>query len=75
MPAPPALQAPTTGTVQVYFSDTYALGEQFAVVGGVTEQQLRALGPLEVEVGRMLPGETNTPVDLDVLCSRVEVGL
>ena len=37
------------------------------MVGGVTEQQLGALGPLEVEVGRVLPGEADAAVDLDVL--------
>ena len=45
------------------------------MVGRVTEQQLRALGSLEVQVGRVLPGEPNAAVDLDVLGGSVKVGL
>ena len=56
-------------------SDTDALGEQFAVVRRVTEQQLRRLGPLEVQVRRVLPGEADSAVDLDVLGGGVEVRL
>jgi predicted ATPase len=55
--------------------DTEALGKELAVIGGVAEQQFGRLGPLEVEVRRVLPREANAPVDLDVLGGRVEVGL
>src|SRR5436305_9510612 len=54
-------------------SDTYALGEQLPVVGGVAEQDLGALRPLEVQVGVVLPGEADAAVDLDVLGGGVEV--
>src|SRR3954453_21582955 len=54
-------------------SNADALGEQLAVVRRVAEQELGALGPLEVEVGRVLPGEADATVDLDVLGGRVEV--
>ena len=37
------------------------------MVGGVAQHQLRRLGPLEVEVGGVLPGEADAAVDLDVL--------
>ena len=56
-------------------SDTDALREQLAVVRGVAEQQLGRLRPLEVEVCGVLPGEADATVDLDVLRSRMEVGL
>src|ERR1700733_8023519 len=56
-------------------SDPYALCQQLAVVGGVAQEELGGLGPLEVEVGRVLPGEPDAAVDLDVLGRRVEVGL
>ena len=36
-------------------SDADALGQQLAVVGGIAEEQLGALGPLEVQVGRDAP--------------------
>ena len=52
-----------------------ALGEELAVVGGVAEEELGRLGPLEVQVGRVLPGEADAAVDLDVLGGGVEVGL
>src|SRR5436190_17223073 len=54
-------------------SDTYALGEQLPVVGGVAEEDLRALRPLEVQVSVVLPGEADAAVDLDVLGGGVEV--
>ena len=56
-------------------SDPEPLREQLAVVGRVAEEQLGGLGPLEVEVGGVLPGEPDATVDLDVLGRRVEVGL
>ena len=52
---------------------TDALREQLAVVGRVTEQQLGGLGPLEVQVGGVLPGEADAAVDLDVLHGRGHV--
>ena len=55
--------------------DTDALGELLTVVGRVTEQELRALGTLEVQVGRVLPGEADATMDLDVFRRSVEVGL
>src|SRR5687767_5781539 len=55
--------------------DADALGEQLAVVGRVAEEDLGALGPLEVQVGIVLPGEADPAVDLDVLRRGVEVGL
>ena len=45
------------------------------MVGGVAEQQLGAFGPLEVQVSRVLPGEADAAVDLNVLCRSVEVRL
>src|SRR3954453_15183086 len=56
-------------------SNADALGEQLAVVARVAEQQLGALGPLEVQVGRVLPREPDATVDLDVLGGGVEVGV
>ena len=56
-------------------SDADALGQQLAVVGRVTEQQLARLGPLEVQVRRVLPGEADTTVDLNVFSRGVEVRL
>src|SRR2546421_9939868 len=54
-------------------SDADALRQQLPVVGGVAEQDLRALRPLEVQVGVVLPGEADAAVDLDVLGGGVEV--
>src|SRR6476469_8268565 len=54
-------------------SDADALGEELAVVRGVTEQDLRALRTLEVQVRIVLPGEADAAVDLDVLGRGVEV--
>src|SRR4051812_38667351 len=54
-------------------SDADALGEQLAVVRGVAEQDLRALGALEVQVRVVLPREADATVDLDVLRGGVEV--
>src|SRR6201987_5284349 len=43
-------------------------GEQALVVGRrAAEQQLGRLGPAEVQGGRMLPGEADAAVHLDVL--------
>src|SRR5271163_1851795 len=56
-------------------SNADALCQQLAVVRGIAQQQLGRLGPLEVEVGRVLPREADAAVDLDVLGRRVEVGL
>ena len=56
-------------------SDSDPLGEQLAVIAGVAEQQLRGLGPLEVQVRRVLPGEADTAMDLNVLGGAVEVGI
>ena len=56
-------------------SDTEQLSQNLAVVSRVTEQQFAALSPLEVEVRVVLPRETNTTVDLNVLTGTVEVGL
>jgi hypothetical protein len=49
--------------------------EPLAVVGAVAEEQLAGLGPLEVQVGVVLPGEADAAVDLDVLGGHVEVRL
>src|SRR5437588_9592412 len=54
-------------------SDADELRQQLPVVGGVAEQDLGALRPLEVEVSVVLPGEANAAVDLDVLGSGMEV--
>src|SRR5690242_4759552 len=43
------------------------LGDEFPVIAGNPEQQLRCLGPLEIQMCRVLPGETDATVDLDVL--------
>ena len=56
-------------------SDTDALGQQLAMIRRVTEQQLGTLGPFEVEVGRVLPREADTSMDLNVFSRGVEVGL
>src|SRR5215472_4963184 len=53
-------------------SDADALGKQLAVVGGVPQVDLRALGTLEVEVRRVLPRKADAAVDLDVLGGGVE---
>ena len=50
-------------------------GQALAVVGGVAQEQLARLGPLEVQMGVMFPGEADAAVDLDVLGGHVEVGL
>src|ERR1700760_578608 len=50
-------------------------GQALAVVGGVAQVQLARLGPLEVQVGVVLPGEADAAVDLDVLRGHVEVRL
>jgi len=50
-------------------------GQTLPVVGAVTEEQLARLGPLEVQVGVVLPGEADAAVDLDVLRGHMEVGL
>src|SRR4051794_13232039 len=55
--------------------DADALGEQLAVIRGVAEEELGRLGPLEVQVGRMLPREADAAVDLDVLGRSMEVRL
>src|SRR5207253_6107300 len=57
------------------WSDADALGQQLAVVGRVPEQELARLGPLEIQVGVVLPGEADAAVDLDVLGGGVEVGV
>ena len=56
-------------------SDTDALREELAVIRRVTEQQLGRLGPLEVQMRRVLPREADTAVNLNVFGRRVEVGL
>ena len=45
------------------------------MIGRIPEHQLAALGALEVEVSRVLPGEANAAVNLDVLRGCVEVRL
>src|SRR5215470_8970876 len=50
-------------------------GQPLPVVGAVAEEQLAGLGPLEVQVGVVLPGEADAAVDLDVLRGHVEVRL
>ena len=45
------------------------------MVRRVTEQQLGALGTLEVQVCWVLPGEADATMDLDVLSRCVEVRL
>src|SRR5689334_6437372 len=52
--------------------DTDALGEQLAMIGGSAEQQLRGLGPLEEQVGVVLPGEADAAVYLDRLTGHAE---
>src|SRR4051794_40488847 len=53
--------------------DADALCEQLAVVRGVAQKELGGLGPLEVQVGGVLPGEPDAAVDLDVLGGGMEV--
>src|SRR5215831_2030549 len=48
-------------------------GQPLPVVGAVAEEQLAGLGPLEVQVGVVFPGEADAAVDLDVLRGHVEV--
>ena len=55
--------------------NTDALCQELAVVGRIPEQELRRLGPLEIQMGRVLPGEADAAVDLDVLRRGVEVRL
>ena len=50
-------------------------GQAFAVIAGVAEEQLAGLGPLEVQVRVVLPGEADAAVDLDVLARHVRVHL
>ena len=52
-----------------------ALGEKLPVIGRIAKHELRALGPLEVQVSWMFPGEADAAVDLNVLSRSVEVGL
>src|SRR6266540_2531147 len=54
-------------------SDADPLCEQLAVVRGVAEEDLGALGPLEIQVRVVLPREADAAVDLDVLGGGVEV--
>src|SRR5438067_6219095 len=56
-------------------SDSDALGEELPVVRRVAEEELGGLGPLEVEVGVVLPREADAAMDLDVLGGGVEVGV
>src|SRR5437868_7857000 len=63
----------TAAAGYLWVLDPDALGEEFAVVRGVAEQELAGLGPLEVQVGVVLPREADAAVDLDVLGGRVEV--
>ena len=54
-------------------SDSDALGEEFAMVGGVSEKQLRALCPLEVEMCGVFPRKPDAAVNLDVFGGGVEI--
>ena len=45
------------------------------MISRIAEQQLAALGALEVQMRWVFPGETDAAVDLDVLSGRVEVSL
>src|SRR5215469_3716076 len=44
-----------------------------AVVAGVAQEKLAGLGPLEVQVRVVLPSESDTAVQLDVLRRDVEI--
>ena len=48
-------------------SDPEPVQQPLVVHRRPAEQQLRGLGPSEVEVGRVFPGEADAAVDLDVL--------
>src|SRR5687767_5073306 len=71
----PAMTAKAIATSVAPCSDPDALGEELAPVRGIAEQQLARLGALEVQVRRVLPGEADATVDLDVVGAGVEVRL
>src|SRR5438105_10504916 len=50
------------------------LREQLAVVRGRAEQHLARLRALEIQVRRMLPGEADPAVHLDIVGGYVQVG-
>ena len=52
-----------------------AASDALAVLVGIAEQNLIGPGALEVQVRRMLPGEANPPVHLDVLRGTEDVGV
>src|SRR3989337_3481049 len=56
-------------------SEAEQSGQRPAVVGGVPKDQFRALGAFEVEVGVVVPRETDSTMDLDVLGCAQEIGL
>jgi NAD(P)-dependent dehydrogenase (short-subunit alcohol dehydrogenase family) len=49
--------------------------QSFPVIAAVAEEQLAGLGPLEVQVRIVLPGEADAAVNLDVLARDVRVHL
>src|SRR3954452_5387766 len=53
-------------------SDLKQVGEPAAMVAGGAEHQAVGLGPFEVQVGRVLPGEADAAVHLDVLRGAVQ---
>src|SRR5829696_5896977 len=59
-PPPAARATDDGGSLDAWVgSDADALGEQLAVVREITEEELGALGPLEVQVSRVLPREAD----------------
>ncbi len=55
--------------------DIEYLGHHLAVIITITEGDLRGLGPLEIEVHVVVPGEANATVDLNALTSNVLVDI
>lgn len=54
--------------------DTDERRQSFPLRRGIPEQQLRGLGTFEVQVCRVLPGEPDPAVNLDVLRGHPRVG-
>src|SRR5438874_3030931 len=55
--------------------DADALRQELSVVRRIAEKELAGLGPLEVQVGVVFPGEADAAMDLDVLGGSVEIGV
>src|SRR3954451_6749042 len=60
-------------SASMWESDPDPLSELLAVIRRVPEEQLVGLGALEVQVGRVLPGEPDATVNLNVFGSAVHV--